>query len=118
MASAAPKLSAATVAELLAIPQAERFHEVIDGELVPKPMPSIRHGIAQVGIGDAIAGPHGPRARGRGPGGWVFYRSCSARSAATVASSSAPVASSPAPRWNRRSAAAVTGPSSPSTSPK
>jgi Uma2 family endonuclease len=72
MPSAAPKLSAATVAELLAIPAAERFHEVIDGELVRKAMPSIRHGMAQMGIGDAIAGPYGPRARGRGPGGWVF----------------------------------------------
>lgn len=72
MASAAPKLPVATVAELLAIPEAERFHEVIDGELVPKAMPSIRHGMAQMGIGDAITGPYGPRARGRGPGGWVF----------------------------------------------
>lgn len=72
MASAAPKLSAATVADLLAIPEAERFHEIVDGELVPKAMPSIRHGMAQMGIGDAITGPYGPRARGRGPGGWVF----------------------------------------------
>lgn len=72
MASAAPKLSAATVADLLAIPEAERFHEIVDGELVQKAMPSIRHGMAQMGIGDAITGPYGPRARGRGPGGWVF----------------------------------------------
>jgi Uma2 family endonuclease len=72
MASAAPKLSAATVADLLAIPESERFHELVDGELVPKAMPSIRHGMAQMGIGDAITGPYGPRARGRGPGGWVF----------------------------------------------
>lgn len=72
MASAARELTIATVAELLAIPEAERFHEIIDGELVRKAMPSIRHGMAQMGIGDAITGPYGPRARGRGPGGWVF----------------------------------------------
>lgn len=72
MASGAPKLSVATVADLLAIPEANRFHEIVDGELVPKAMPSIRHGMAQMGIGDSITGPYGPRARGRGPGGWVF----------------------------------------------
>lgn len=72
MASAAAELTAATIADLLAIPEAERFHEIIDGELVPKAMPSIRHGMAQMGIGDVITGPYGPRARGRGPGGWVF----------------------------------------------
>src|SRR5690606_17824248 len=55
-----------------AIPEPERFHEIIDGELLRKAMPSIRHGMAQMGIGDAITGPYGPRARERGPGGWVF----------------------------------------------
>jgi len=30
----------ATVADLLAIPESERFHEVIDGELVRKALPS------------------------------------------------------------------------------
>lgn len=69
---AAPELDDATIADLLAIPESERFHEVIDGELVRKAMPSIRHGMAQMGIGDAISGPYGPRSRGRGPGGWVF----------------------------------------------
>src|SRR5690606_32104782 len=72
MASAAPQLTAATVTDLLAIPEPERFHEIIDGELLRKAMPSIRHGMAQMGIGDAITGPYGPRARERGPGGWVF----------------------------------------------
>ncbi len=62
----------ATLADLTAIPEAERFHEIVDGELVRKAMPSIRHGMAQMGIGDAITGPYGPRARGRGPGGWLF----------------------------------------------
>lgn len=72
MPSAAPRVPPATIADLLAIPAEERFHEIVDGELVRKAMPSLRHGIAQMGIGDAIAGPYGPRARDRGPGGWVF----------------------------------------------
>lgn len=56
----------------MAIPEAERFHEIIDGELVRKAMPSFRHGAAQMGLADEIVGPYGPRARGRGPGGWIF----------------------------------------------
>lgn len=72
MAGAAPRMQPATVADLLAIPEGERFHEIVDGELVRKALPSIRHGMAQMGIGDAITGPYGPRARGRGPGGWLF----------------------------------------------
>lgn len=72
MSSAAPRVSAATVADLLAIPAAQRFHEVVDGELQRKALPNLRHGMAQMGLGDAIAGPYGPRARDRGPGGWVF----------------------------------------------
>lgn len=33
--------------DLLAIPEEERFHEIIDGELVRKAMPSAKHGSAQ-----------------------------------------------------------------------
>lgn len=40
MAHAAKK-TAATTADLLAIPEGERFHEIIDGELVRKAMPSV-----------------------------------------------------------------------------
>jgi len=72
MSSAAPKLRPASIEDLLAIPEAERFHEIIDGELVLKAMPSFRHGAAQMGIADEIVGPYGPRSRGRGPGGWLF----------------------------------------------
>jgi Uma2 family endonuclease len=72
VAGAANELRTATLADLIAIPEAERFHEIIDGELVRKALPTLRHGLAQMGIGDAIAGPYGPRARGRGPGGWLF----------------------------------------------
>jgi Uma2 family endonuclease len=72
MSGAASKLQVATVTDLLAIPEAERFHEIVDGELVRKAVPSMRHGAAQMGLADEIAGPYGPRSRGRGPGGWVF----------------------------------------------
>jgi Uma2 family endonuclease len=47
----------ATAIDLMAIPEGERFHEVIDGEIVRKAMPSGPHGRAQ-------------RALGRRPGGW------------------------------------------------
>jgi Uma2 family endonuclease len=72
MSSAAPRPEPATLADLLSIPEGERFHEVVDGQLVRKAVPSMRHGAAQMGIADEIAGPYGPRSRGRGPGGWVF----------------------------------------------
>jgi Uma2 family endonuclease len=72
MSSAGPRRHAHTVADLLAIPETERFHEIIDGDLVRKGMPSLRHGAAQMGLADEIAGPYGPRSRGRGPGGWIF----------------------------------------------
>jgi Uma2 family endonuclease len=72
MSSAAPERSLATAEDLLAIPEDERFHEVIDGELVRKAMPSIRHGTAQAELAAEIAGAYGLRSRGRGPGGWVF----------------------------------------------
>lgn len=62
----------ATVDDLLAIPESDRFHEVIDGELVQRALPNLRHGVVQMGLGDVITGPYGPRSRDRGPGGWVF----------------------------------------------
>jgi Uma2 family endonuclease len=56
--------------DLLAIPEAERFHEVLDGELVRKAAPSFEHGDAQSGIAGALKSPfHRPPGRG-GPGGW------------------------------------------------
>lgn len=63
---------AATVEDFLAIPEEERFHELIDGQLVRKADPSGEHGGAEIGIGVAI-GPFFQRPPGRGgPGGWWF----------------------------------------------
>lgn len=42
-----PTARAATLAEFLAIPPHERFHEILDGELVRKTMPNARHAVAQ-----------------------------------------------------------------------
>ncbi len=60
----------ATADDFWAIPDAERFHELIGGELIQKATPSGEHGDAQAGIVGAVRTPF-QRARGRGgPGGW------------------------------------------------
>ena len=60
----------ATAADFWAIPDAERFHEFIGGELIEKAAPSGEHGDAQAGVVGAIRSPF-QRSRGRGgPGGW------------------------------------------------
>jgi Uma2 family endonuclease len=62
----------ATIADLLAIPEPERFHEIIGGELVRKAMPSARHGSSQANLTGRLVGPYGRRPGGRSPGGWRF----------------------------------------------
>jgi Uma2 family endonuclease len=61
----------ATLADLLAIPEEERNHEIIDGELVPKEATTGRHGGAQGRIFREL-GPYDRRPGGRWPGGWWF----------------------------------------------
>lgn len=61
----------ATAADLLAIPEEERFHEIIDGELVRKAMPSGRHGAAQGRVFRSVS-PYDHRPRPPHPGGWWF----------------------------------------------
>lgn len=72
MSNAARGLRPATIEDLRAIAEEERFHEIIDGELVRKAMPSLRHGLAQTELAAELTGAYGPRSRGRGPGGWIF----------------------------------------------
>ncbi len=60
----------ATAADLLKIPEEERFHEIIGGELVRKAMPSGPHGLGQSQIVSQIGGSYNRRPGGRGPGGW------------------------------------------------
>ena len=67
-----PARHRATPDDFWAIPDAERFHELIDGNLVEKTAPSGEHGGAQGGI-VATLGPLFQRPPGRGgPGGWWF----------------------------------------------
>lgn len=69
--SAPASLRKATVADLLAIPEQHRRHEVIDGMLVEKEAASARHGGAQGRLVRWV-GPYDRRPGGRGPGGWWF----------------------------------------------
>lgn len=71
--SARPK---ATIEEFYRIPDGERFHELIDGEIVPKASPSGEHAGAQSVVIGAIIGPY-QRVPGRGgPGGWWILTEC------------------------------------------
>jgi Uma2 family endonuclease len=62
----------ATVEDLLAIPEEERHHEIIDGELVEKGAASGEHGGAQADLVTALNSRFGRRSGGRWPGGWWF----------------------------------------------
>jgi Uma2 family endonuclease len=62
----------ATVADLLALPDATRFHEVIAGELVHKAAPTGEHGAAQAAVTGSLFGPFSRPPGGRFPGGWWF----------------------------------------------
>lgn len=63
------------MADFLAIPEGERFHELIAGEIIRKATPLPEHGSAQanliISLGPAFGRrpPGGPSAR---PGGWWF----------------------------------------------
>jgi len=70
MTSAAGHVHAAARADLLAIAEAERFHEIVDGELLRKAAPSGPHGRAQSRLAARIGGPYDRRSGGRLPGGW------------------------------------------------
>jgi Uma2 family endonuclease len=61
----------ATIADLLAIPEEHRRHEIIDGALVEQDAASGRHGAAQGRLFQFLA-PYDRRPGGRWPGGWRF----------------------------------------------
>ena len=70
--SIASKKGTATLEDFLAIPEGERFHELIEGRLVRKADPSGEHGGSQVDVVSRIH-PFFQRPLGRGgPGGWWF----------------------------------------------
>ncbi len=74
MVAAAKKLSAPpmTLEEFFSIPEEERRHELIDGELIEKGAATGEHGGTQVDLATALNGPFGRRPGGRFPGGWWF----------------------------------------------
>ncbi|MGQ0507589.1 MAG: Uma2 family endonuclease [Myxococcaceae bacterium] len=59
----------ATAADLYAIPEAVRRHELVHGVLVEKAQPSAEHGTAQRKLGTFVD-PFDRRPGGRLPGGW------------------------------------------------
>lgn len=56
-----PTRRAATLADFLAIPATARFHEILDGELRSKAMPSVKHAHAQRKLG-ALLDPYAEKA--------------------------------------------------------
>ena len=74
MSALAKKLphNPATLEDLLAIPEAERHHEVIDGELVEKGATTGEHGGTQADLVGTLRNQFSHRPGGRWPGGWWF----------------------------------------------
>jgi len=62
----------ATIADLLALPEGTRFHEVIAGDLVQKAAPTGEHGAAQAALAGSLFGSFSRPPGGRFPGGWWF----------------------------------------------
>jgi Uma2 family endonuclease len=60
----------ATLEDFWAIPEGERFHELVGGELTQKAPPSGEHGGAQAGVVSALRPPFQRRPGGGAPGGW------------------------------------------------
>lgn len=69
--SESARRGAATMADLLAIPEEHRRHEVIDGVPVEQEAASGRHGAARGRLSRFVA-PYDRRPGGRWPGGWRF----------------------------------------------
>lgn len=62
-----------TLADLLKIPEGERRHEIIDGELVEKSASAPRHGVSQGAVVSSLRPSFSRKSGGpRGPGGWWF----------------------------------------------
>lgn len=61
----------ATLADLLAIPEEQRRHEIVDGVLVEKKAATATHGLAQTQLAGAL-GPYHRRPGDKWPGGWWF----------------------------------------------
>lgn len=67
---ARPARTNATLDDFWSIPEADRFHELIGGELIQKAAPSGEHGDAQAGVVGAVRPPFQRKSGAGGPGGW------------------------------------------------
>jgi Uma2 family endonuclease len=67
-----PSSKPVTLEDFLAIPEGERFHELVGGQLVRKAAPTYEHGGAQAALAGTLFDPFGRRAGGPPdrPGGW------------------------------------------------
>ncbi|MDZ4773124.1 MAG: Uma2 family endonuclease [Planctomycetota bacterium] len=68
MTQSAPRR--ALVDDFWAIPERQRFHELIDGELTQKSAPTGEHGDAQAGVVSAVRPLFQRKSSVGGPGGW------------------------------------------------
>jgi Uma2 family endonuclease len=66
-----PTITKATLADLAAIPEEDRDHEIIDGVLHKREAAGFRHGNSQFAFG-SVLGPFRRKPGGSQPGGWVF----------------------------------------------
>src|SRR5438034_11333676 len=85
MASSPRERRKATIADLFAIPEEQRFHELIDGEIIEKDAATGEHGRAQGRLLIRVGGPFDRRPGGGGPGGWWFASEVEIRLGADVA---------------------------------
>jgi len=60
----------ASLDDFLAIPEGERFHELVGGYLSEKAAPSGEHGAAQAGVVGAVRSQFHRKPGSGGPGGW------------------------------------------------
>jgi Uma2 family endonuclease len=67
-----PRQNPATLADLLAIPEERRRHEIIDGELIEKDASTGEHGGAQGDLVGTLRQRFQRKPGGRYPGGWWF----------------------------------------------
>jgi Uma2 family endonuclease len=64
-----PRPKQETMADFLAIPAPERWHEFVDGRIIERAMPVSDHGHVQRKLGALLDGYDGPEGE-EGPGGW------------------------------------------------
>lgn len=70
MSTSRPASRNATLDDFYAIPEAERFHELIAGAITEKAAPSGEHADAQSGVIGALRVPYQRKPGAGGPGGW------------------------------------------------